>query len=209
MIRVLVADDHAVVRRGVVQILDEAPDMIAAGEASTGREALQAVQKGNCDVLVLDIAMPDGGGLEVLEQLQTLAPHLRVLILSMYPEKQYAVRALRAGAAGYLTKESTPDELVVAIRQIVGGKRYVTRSLAQALAAELESEEGEPHALLSNREFQVMRLLAAGKTVSDIAAELALSVKTISTYRSRILKKLKLGSTAEIIRYAFEHGLAE
>ena len=210
MIRVLVADDHAVVRRGLVQILAEAPDMVVAGEASTGREVLQAVRKHDYDVLVLDIAMPEGGGLEVLQQLQTLKPDLRVLILSMYPERQYAVRALKAGAAGYLTKESAPDELIAAIREVAQGGKYVTQSLAEKLVAALGSELGkEPHETLSAREYQVMRLLAAGKIVTDIATELSLSVKTVSTYRTRILEKLDLKNTAEMIRYAFEHGLAE
>ena len=210
MIRVLVADDHAVVRRGLLQILEEAPDMIAAGEASTGREVLQAVQKHDYDVIVLDIAMPEGSGLEVLQQLQGLKPDLSVLILSMYPEKQYAVRALKAGAAGYLTKESAPDELIAAIRKVAQGGKYVTRSLAEKLAATLGGElEKEPHETLSDREYQVIRLLAAGKTVTGIATELSLSVKTVSTYRARILDKLNLENTAEIIRYAFEHGLVE
>ncbi len=210
MIRVFVADDHAVVRRGVLQILAEAPDMVAAGEASTGREVLQAVRQHDYDVLVLDIAMPDTNGLEVLNQLRTLKPDLRVLILSMYPERQYAVRALKAGAAGYLTKESAPDELIGAIRKVAQGGKYVTQSLAERLAAALGGELGkEPHETLSAREYQVLRLLAAGKTVSDIATELSLSVKTVSTYRTRILEKLDLRNTAEIIRYAFEHGLAE
>ncbi len=210
MIRVFVADDHAVVRRGILQILEEAPDMVAVGEAGTGGEVLQAIRKRDYDVLVLDIAMPDGSGLEVLNQLRTLKPDLRVLILSMYPEKQYALRALKAGAAGYLTKESAPDELIAAIRRVAKGGRYITQSLAEKLAAELGSEvEKEPHEVLSDREYQVMTLLAAGKSVTDIAAGLSLSVKTVSTYRARILGKLGLSSTAEIIRYAIERGLVE
>lgn len=210
MIKVLVADDHAVVRRGVLQILEEAPDMVATGEASTGRQVLQAVQTHDYDVVVLDIAMPDGGGLEVLKQLRTLRPEVRVLILSIYPEKQYAVRALKAGAAGYLTKESAPDELIAAIRQVSLGGKYITQSLAEKLAVELGGEaEKEPHETLSDREYQVMGLLAAGKTVTDIATELSLSAKTVSTYRARILEKLNLQSTAEIIRYAFKRGLVE
>jgi two-component system invasion response regulator UvrY len=210
MIRVLVADDHAVVRRGLVQILAEAPDMVVAGEASTGREVLQAVWKHDYDVLVLDIAMPEGGGLEVLQQLQTLKPDLRVLILSMYPERQYAVRALKTGAAGYLTKESVPDELIAAIRKVARGGKYVSQSLAEQLAGELRGEvEKEPHETLSDRQYQVMTLLAAGKSITDVAEELSLSVKTVSTYRARILDKLNLKSTAEIIRYALEHGLVE
>jgi two-component system invasion response regulator UvrY len=210
MIRVLVADDHAVVRRGVVQILDEAPDMVAAGEASTGRQVLNEIQEHDFDVLVLDIAMPEGSGLEVLNQLQTLKPNLRVLILSMYPEKQYAVRALKAGAAGYLTKESAPGELLTAIRRVAQGGKYISQSLAEELAAGLVGEaEMPPSERLSDREYQVVRLLAQGKTVTEIATELALSIKTISTYRARVLEKLNLRNTAEIIRYAFEHGIAE
>ncbi len=208
MIRVLIADDHAVVRRGMLQILEEAPDMVSAGEAGTGREVLQAMRKHDCDVLVLDISMPNGSGLEVLKQLQTLKPDLRVLILSVYPEKQYALRALKAGAAGYLTKESAPEELIAAIRQVASGGRYITQSLAEKLASELGSEvKKEPHDTLSDREHQVMTMLAAGKSVTEIAVELSLSVKTVSTYRARVLKKLCLSSTAEIIRYAIERGL--
>jgi DNA-binding NarL/FixJ family response regulator len=210
MIRVLVADDHAVVRRGVVQILDEAPDLVAAGEASTGREVLLQVQEHDYDVLVLDIGMPDGSGLEVLHQLRTLRPELRVLILSMYPERQYALRALKAGAAGYLTKESAPDELVAAVRRIAQGGRYITQSLAEELTAALVGEaEQSPEQILSDREFQVVCMLAEGKTIAGIASELSLSVKTISTYRARVLEKLDLSNTAEIIRYAFEHNLVE
>ena len=210
MIRVLVADDHAVVRRGVVQILDEAPDMMAAGQASSGREVLQRVQAEDFDVVLLDIAMPEGSGLEVLHQLRTLEPGLQVLILSMYPERQYAVRALKAGAAGYLTKESAPDELVAAIRRVAIGGKYISQSLAEELAVGLAGEASEkPIDSLSNREYQVMRLLASGKTVSEIAEELSLSAKTVSTYRARILDKLNLRNTAEIVRYAFENELSQ
>jgi DNA-binding NarL/FixJ family response regulator len=210
MIRVLVADDHAVVRRGLLQILEEVPAMVVAGEAATGHQVLQAVQREDYDVLVLDIAMPDGGGLQVLRQLKSLKPDLPVLILSIYSEKQYALRALKAGAAGYLTKESAPDELIVAILKVARGGRYVTQSLAEELAAALAGElEKEPHETLSDREYQVMCLLAAGNTVTEIARELSLSVKTVSTYRARIMDKLNLKSTAEIIRYALERGLVE
>jgi len=208
MIRVFVADDHAVVRRGVLQILAEAPDMIAAGEAGTGREVLQAVHKSDYDVVLLDIALPDSNGLEVLKQLRNLKPDLRVLILSVYPEKQYAVRAFKAGAAGYLTKDSAPDELIMAIRKVSQGGKYVTQSLAEELATELWGEgETELYQALSDREYQVMCLLAAGKTVAEIAAALSLSVKTVSTYRARILQKLGLKNTAEIVRYALTRGL--
>jgi DNA-binding NarL/FixJ family response regulator len=207
MIRVLVADDHAVVRRGLLQILEEAPDMVAAGQANTGREVLQTVRQIDCDVVVLDISMPGGGGLETLKQLRTLRPDLPVLILSVYPEKQYATRALTAGAAGYLTKETAADELVAAIRQVARGGKYISSSLAATLAEQLGAEERGPHDILSDRELQVLRLLASGKRTTDIAEDLTLSVKTVSTYRSRILTKLDLESTADLIRYALDHGL--
>ena len=208
MIRVLVADDHTVVRRGVLQILSEAADMLAAGEASTGGEVLRLVQENHYDVLVLDMNMPEGSGLEVLYQLRTLRPSLRTLILSMYPERQYAVRALKAGAAGYLTKESASHELVTAVRKIAVGGRYITQTLAEELAAGLAGETSATSVeRLSDREYQVMRLLAMGKTVSEIGAELSLSVKTISTYRGRILEKLNLRNTAEIIRFALQLGI--
>jgi two-component system invasion response regulator UvrY len=159
-------------------------------------------------VLLLDIAMPGGGGLDVLAQVHTLRPGLRVLVLSMYPEHQYAARVLRAGAAGYLTKDSAPDELVAAIRQTFAGGKYVSQALAEALAEELGADSvQEPHRLLSDREYQVLCMLAAGNTVGEIAADLALSPKTISTYRARILQKLNLTTTAEIMHYAFEHHL--
>jgi DNA-binding NarL/FixJ family response regulator len=171
---------------------------------------LQAVQEQDYDVLVLDISMPDGGGLEVLRQLETLKPQLRVVVLSVYPEEQYAERVLKAGVAGYLTKETIPEQLLTAIRHAASGRRYITPSLAEKLAAGLgRAGEREPHETLSNREYQVMTRLAAGRTVTEIAAELSLSVKTISTYRSRILEKLGLATTAELIRYALERGLVE
>lgn len=208
MIRVLVADDHTVVRRGVLQILAEAPDMIVAEEASTGHDALRSAQKNDYDVILLDISMPDINGLEVLKQLRVFKPEQKVLILSMYPESQYAVRALKAGASGYLTKESAPDELVAAVRKVSRGDRYITLSLAEELAAQLGGEERETLSEdLSDREYQVMRLLALGKTVTEVAEELSLSTKTISTYRVRVLQKLGLRNTAEIIRYAVERGL--
>lgn len=208
MIRVLIADDHAIVRRGMVEILREAPDIAVTGEVGTGRQVLQSVQAADYDVLVLDIAMPEGGGLEVLKQLQTLRPGLPVLMLSMYSEEQYAVRTLKAGAAGYLSKESVPDELIAAIRRIAGRGRYITQSLAEKLAMTLGNEPAaEPHETLSDREYQVMCLMATGRTATEIAGELSLSVKTISTYRTRLLLKLGLQSTAEVIRYALERGL--
>ena len=208
MIRILVADDHAVVRRGVLQILEEAADLVVAGEASTGSQVLRLVQENDYDVLVLDVNMPEGSGLEVLYQLRTLRPRVRTLVLTMHPERQFAVRALQAGAAGYLTKESAPDELIAAVRRVAQGGRYITQALAEELAAILvEDTSVSPVERLSDREFQVMRLLATGKTISEIAAELCLSVKTVSTYRARILEKMNLRNTAEIIRCALEHGV--
>jgi DNA-binding NarL/FixJ family response regulator len=210
MIRVLVVDDHALVRRGVVLILQETPDIVVAGEAASGREALQAIQAGDYDLVLLDVAMPDGGGLEILQRIRALKPGLPVLFLSIYPEKQYAQRALKASAAGYMTKESAPEELIAAVRQVARGGKYITQTLAQQLAAELGSETSkEPHEMLSNREYQVLRLLGAGQSVGEIAAELSLSVKTVSTYRARILQKLGLQTTAELIRYALERGLVD
>jgi two-component system invasion response regulator UvrY len=210
MIRVLVADDHAVVRRGLLQMLDEAPAVFIVDQACTGRQALQAAQRERYDVLVLDIAMPEGGGLEVLRELKSADVDLPVLILSMYSEKQYALRALKAGAAGYLTKESAPGELIAAILQVARGGRYVTQSLAEGLVDLLQGElERPPHEVLSDREYQVMCLLAAGNTITEIAAELSLSVKTISTYRARIREKLGLKNTSEIIRYALRRGLVQ
>lgn len=210
MMRVFIADDHAVVRRGVRQILEEAADMVVVGEAAAGRETLRAVSEITCDVLLLDIALPDINGLEVLAQLRAVKPEVQVLILSVYPEKQYALRALKAGAAGYLTKDSLPEELLTAVRQAASGGKYITQSLSEKLAGELQAGAAkEPHELLSNREYQIVCLLAAGKTVSDIAAELSLSVKTVSTYRARILEKLGLQNTAEIIHYALSRGLVE
>jgi DNA-binding NarL/FixJ family response regulator len=209
VIRVLIADDHAVVRRGLLQILDEEEDLVAAGEASTAPEVLRILRQDDVDVLVLDIAMPGGGGLEVLHQLQDLRPDLPVLVLSVYGEKQYAIRVLKAGAAGYLTKKSAPDELVHAIRQVARGEKYLTPSLAAMLVDRLDEQHLPPRETLSNREFQVMCLLASGETISSIAQSLSLSAKTVSTYRARILKKLQLESTADIIRYALERGLVE
>lgn len=209
MIRVLIADDHAVVRRGLLQILEEEDDLVPAGEASTAQEVLSRLRRSNVDVLVLDVAMPGGGGLEVLRQLQDIRPTLPVLVLSVYGEKQYATRALRAGAAGYLTKESAPEELVTALRRVARGEKYITPSLAAMLADRVNQKNLPPRETLSDREFQVMRLLASGETPSSIAEDLSLSVKTISTYRSRILEKLHLESTADIIRYALDHDLAD
>jgi len=208
MIKVLIADDHAIVRRGLRQILEEIPDIEIVDEAGGGREALEKILKQHYDVVVLDISMPDGNGLEILLRIRAEKPELPVLILSIHPEEQYAVRAFRDGASGYLTKESAPDELIEAIRRISQGRKYVSSSLAEKLASKLHRDVDKlPHESLSNREFQVMCMIAGGKSVKEIAEELHLSSKTISTYRSRILEKMQVKNNAELIRYAIKSKL--
>lgn len=208
MIRILIADDHAVVREGLKQILADSPDMTVAGEASTGHEVLEFARKRDCDMVLLDLAMPGKDGLDTLKELKLIRPHLPVLILSVSPEDQYAVRLLRAGAAGYLTKESAPEDLVAAIRKVSKGGRYVSEALGEQLAVLLGSgDDRPPHETLSDREFRVMVMLASGKTASEVADALCLSVKTISTYRSRALQKMNLRNNAEFSFYAVKHGL--
>lgn len=208
MIRILVADDHAVVREGLKQILAGVPDMMVAGEASDGRQALDQAREGDYDLLLLDIAMPIMNGLDVLKQLKAEKSVLPILMLSMYPEEQYAIRTLKAGASGYLAKASAPEELIAAIRKVCQGGKYVTSSLAEKLAAYLYSDrERLVHELLSDREYQVVLMIAAGKTVSEIANELSLSVKTISTNRSRALAKMGMKTNAELTHYAISNGL--
>jgi len=210
LIRVLVVDDHPVVRRGIIQILEGEPDMASVSEAANAGELMRLAAGGDWDVVVLDINLPDRSGMEVLRDLKALRPDLPVLVLSMYPEDQYALRALKAGASGYLTKESVTEELVAAVRKAAGGGRYVSASLAEKLAEAMVSPVGKaPHELLSNREFQVMRMIASGKRLKDIAQELRLSVKTVSTYRSRVMEKMGFQSDAQLIRYALRHGLLD
>jgi two-component system invasion response regulator UvrY len=209
MISVFIADDHAIVRQGLKQIVSDTNNIRLAGEAATGQETLRLVRSGtSCDVLVLDLNMPGISGLDILRVLKAERPNLPVLILSIHAEDQYAVRCLQAGAAGYLTKESAPEELVEAIRQVVAGGKYVSRGLAEALAMRLnETEERPPHETLSDREFQVLQLMGAGNSLTEIAAALSLSVKTVSTYRARMLEKLGLKSSTEIIQYAIQNRL--
>ena len=210
MIKVVVVDDHAVVREGLKRIISENPGMEVTGEAGDGHEALKVIHGSPCDIVLLDISMPNKGGLDVLKQLHSESPRLPVLVLSMHSEDQYAVRVLRAGAAGYLTKERSPDKLVQAIRKVVRGGKYVSPSLAEKLVFELEGDTDKPpHQILSDREYQVLCMIGSGKTVTEIAAELVLSVKTISTYRVRILEKLKLKNNAELTRYALKQGLVD
>ena len=208
MLRILIADDHDVVRKGLIQILAKSFPGTDVDEAADGRQALALAEKGNYALVLLDISMPGRGGLEVLKEVKRHRPGVPVLILSMHPEEEYAVRAFRAGASGYLTKDSATEELVQAVRMVLAGRRYLSASLTDMLARELESNGvGPRHNALSDRELQVMRMLASGKTVTEIADELSLSVKTISTYRSRILEKLQVRNNAELARYAFENRL--
>lgn len=210
MIKVLIADDHPIVRQGLRQILSGTTDMMVAGEASDGQEALAQVRVGGWDVLVLDITMPERSGLDILKELKQIQPNLPVLVLSIHAEEQLAVRLLKAGAAGYLTKENAPGELVKAIRKVLSGGRYVSPALAESLAFDLSLTSGRPpHETLSDREFQVLQLIAGGKTLAEIAETLFLSPKSVSTYRYRLLKKLNLKTNSELIRYALENGLIE
>jgi two-component system invasion response regulator UvrY len=210
MIKILIADDHTIVREGLKQIVAETADMMVADEASSGNEVLDKVWNNEYDVVVLDISMPGRDGVDILKQLKSKRPHLPVLVLSMHPEEQYAVRVLKAGAAGYLTKESASDELITAIRRVSNGRKYVSSTLAEKLAFDLQSDTQKPlHATLSDREYQVMCMLASGKRAKEIAEELCLSVKTVSTYRSRILEKMKMKNNSEVTHYAIKHGLVE
>lgn len=207
-IRILIADDHPIVREGYKKILMSQPDMDVTGEAGNGQEVLDLVQKKDFDLILLDISMPGRSGLEILKELKGQKPHLPVMILSIYPEEQYAVRAFRDGASGYLTKASTPKELIAAIRKVSQGGRYVTEALAEKLTYFLHGDVDKvPHEKLSDREYQVMLLIASGKTVTQIAEELCLSVKTISTYRRHILEKMQFSTNAEITMYAIQNKL--
>lgn len=210
MVRILIADDHAIVRAGLKQFIAGDGDLQVAGEAGSGAEAVDLVRNGEFDVVLLDIRMPDGSGIDTLRKLKLLRPELPVLMLSGFAEEQYALNLLRAGAAGYVTKEAAPTELVKAIRTVVLGRKYVGPELAQILAAGVTDETDKPlHAQLSQREFQIFCRLAAGESVTRIADELLISVKTVSTYRARILEKMKLGSNADMTYYAIKNGLIQ
>jgi len=210
MIRVLIADDHAVVRHGLRQILDETPDMRVAGEAATPVELLEKVRAKVGDVLVLDLSMPGRSGLDMLKNVKRERPLLPVLVLSMHPEDQYAGRVLKAGAAGYLPKETAADCLVKAIRKVSGGGRYISAEQADKLVPWLDcAVDHPPHEQLSDREYEVLRAIASGKTVSEIARELHLSVKTVSTYRMRLLEKMRMQTNAELTHYAIKNALVD
>jgi two-component system invasion response regulator UvrY len=208
MIKVLFVEDHAIVREGLKQILAETADIIVADEAGDGEESITKVREGDFDIVVLDISMPGRSGLEILKELKTIRPSLPILILSMYPEELYAVRAFKSGAAGYLSKESAPTELITAIRKVSSGGRYISPALAETLVVNLSDDNGKPlHDKLSEREYQILRMIASGKTGKEIANELNLSAKTVSTYRARVLEKMGMRSNAELTHYALQNGL--
>jgi DNA-binding NarL/FixJ family response regulator len=210
MIKVLIADDHTIVREGLRQILGQSPDIVVKDEASNGQEVLKKIGNGHFDLVLLDISLPGRSGLEVLKQIRATAPDLPILILSMYPEEQYAIRALRAGASGYLTKESATNELLKAIRKVAAGGIYITSSLAEKIVSELKMDTKRlPHEMLSDREYQVMCMIASGRPVKEIAILLSLSVKTISTHRARILEKMNMKNSAQLTHYAIKHNLVE
>ena len=210
MLRILVADDHEVVRKGLVKVLAEILQPIKVDEANNGQEALSKVLKSEYDLVVLDIKMPGKSGLDVLKEIKQHKPQLPVLILSMHPEEQFAIRAMRAGASGYLTKECAGDELVLAVRKALKGERYISSTLAEILAGELTIDSGKPlHEILSDREYQVMLMIASGKPVGAIAKELRLSVKTVSSYRANILLKTRMKNNAEITHYAIQNKLVD
>ncbi len=210
MLRILIADDHAIVRQGLKQVLIEEFSEAHIAETSTGQETIHAVQTQTWDVLILDIHFPDKSGLDILKEVKCIQPALPVVVLSLYPEEQYGIRVLKAGGSGYLTKETAPSELVTAIKKVMSGGRYVSAALAEQLAANLSPHsQGPLYQALSDRELEVLRHLAAGLTVTDISDLLALSVKTISTYRARLLEKLRLKTTADLIRYAVDNQLVD
>ncbi len=209
-IRVIIADDHAVVRKGLVQVISETDDISVIGQAENGNELLEKIRALNLDVVVMDIGMPEKSGWDVMIQLKTECPNLPVIILSVFPEEDYAVKFFQAGASGYLNKTAAPELLVEAIRKVAGGGRFISPDLAEKLAFELgEDRKKLAHESLSPREFQVFCLIASGKTVKEISKELSLSVPTISTYRARILEKMDLKSNAQLTHYAFKNKLLE
>jgi len=210
MIKVLIVDDHPVVRKGLIQMLSDEPDVEKAAEAKTAAESLDMVGKEEWDAVVLDITLPDRSGLEALKDIKAMRPDLPVLILSMHPEDQYAMRVLKAGAAGFINKDSASEELVKAVKKVVAGGRYISPSMAEKLAAVVGGDyERQQHEKLSDREFQVLCMIASGKRQKEIAEELCLSAKTVSTYRTRVLEKMGMESNAELTYYAVKNGLIE
>jgi DNA-binding NarL/FixJ family response regulator len=210
MTRIVIADDHTIVREGLKQVLAAAGDLTLVAEAKNGSEVLQCVREHAFDVLLLDMSMPGKSGIELIKQVHHEKPKLRILVLSMHEEEQYAVRALKAGAAGYLTKESASAQLVAAIRKVAAGGAYITPAVAEQFAlGAMADTSGPPHAALSDREYQVFEMLVAGKSITDIAERLNLSVKTVSTHKARIMQKMNMTNPAELIRYAINHHLVD
>ncbi len=210
MIRVLIADDHAILRRGLAQIIAEAGDMQVCAEAETGAETVRLARENAIDVVLLDITMPDRNGLDTLKQLKKEKPKLAVLMLSMHPEETYALRSIKAGASGYLNKQSAPALLVTAIRKVAAGRRYISPAVAETLAGTIADGADRPaHATLSDREYETMRLIASGRTLSQIAAEMHLSAKTVSVYRARLLEKMRLKNNSELTHYALKSQLVD
>ncbi len=208
MIKVIIVDDHPVVRCGLKQIIEDEPDMEVVGEAKNAGECFSLVRKTDCTIVLLDITLPDKSGFDVLKQLKFEHPGLPVLILSIHPEDEYALRLIKAGASGYLMKEEAPDELVKAIRKVNAGGKYVSASLAEKIIFQSDASEKPSHESLSNREFQILCMIAQGKSLKSIAGELCISEKTVSTYRSRIMEKMKMSNNSDLIRYVSEHHLA-
>ena len=211
MISVLVVDDHALIRKGMKQILDDTSDIRVTGEAETGMQAIKMVRDNKYDMVLLDITLPDKYGIDVLKQIKLLCPSMPVLILSMHPDEQYALRSIKAGAAGYMNKQSAPSQLVVAIRKVASGKKYISSELAEQLANDLTNDKQQDvsHKILSNREYQTLCLMAAGKSLSEMADIMSLSAKTVSVYRSRMLEKMQLKNNAEAVRYAINNHLID
>jgi len=210
MIRVLIADDHAILRRGLIEIISEAGDMQVVGEAENSAQTMEFARHHDLDVVVLDINMPDRNGIDTLKLLKSEKPKLAVLMLTMHPEEIYALRAIKAGASGYLNKQSAPTLLVMAIRQVSAGRRYISAATAEALADAIANDAERPaHTTLSDREYQTMRLIASGRTLTQIAAEMHLSAKTVSVYRARLLEKMQLKNNSELIHYALKNQLVD
>ena len=210
MIRVVIVDDHAILRRGLSQIIAESGDMEVVGEAEASAPALRLLREKPCDVVLLDISLPDRNGIETLKLIRKEFAHLRVLMLSMHPENQYALRALKAGAAGYLTKQSAPSQLVSAIRQVKGGRKYVTPAVAEELAMSIDRDIDLPtHHTLSIREYQTLCMIASGKNLTDVANHMSISVKTVSVYRARVLEKMRLKNNAELTHYAIKNQIVD
>jgi len=208
--RILLADDHAMFREGVKQLLTNTPEFVVVDEANDAAQVIQKVQQTKCDVVILDISMPGRDGIDVLKQIRQINPQVHVLILSMYPEDQYAFRAIKAGASGYLTKNKASSELIEAIHKVASGRKYISSDVAEQLAVDLGRDADKPlHQKLSDREYQVMSMIASGKTVGQIAVELAISISSVSTLRTRILKKLGMKTSAEITHYAIKHDLVK